>query len=184
MFPPVQKITANFKAMEELSRNSSPYADELMLSTFVNTLFQMMSLLEQSALSDRLVSAKYTVPNQISKGRSDEEMFARIDHLLNRDFDTDITAAALSKKIFLSERQINRHIFSQYSQTFNQRKSYLRINHACKLLLNSDMPISEISEKIGYISINTFYSAFKQQMGCTPSEYRIQQQTNITNETK
>jgi two-component system response regulator YesN len=41
-------------------------------------------------------------------------------------------------------------------------------------LLNAKpvMKISEISERVGYVSVKHFLSVFKQHFNCTPGEYR------------
>lgn len=47
-----------------------------------------------------------------------------------------------------------------------------RINYACELLKNTDLSVSEISEKCGYDSDSYFMRQFRQLKNCTPSEYR------------
>ena len=41
-----------------------------------------------------------------------------------------------------------------------------------KLLSNTEMPITQIIEQIGYNNINNFYRRFKLLNGITPSAYR------------
>lgn len=47
-----------------------------------------------------------------------------------------------------------------------------RIDYACELLKNTDLSISEISEKCGYDNDSYFMRQFRQYKYCTPSEYR------------
>lgn len=47
----------------------------------------------------------------------------------------------------------------------------VRIRHAKKLLMDSDMTVSEISEKVGFSSVYHFCRAFKNKTGMTPGEY-------------
>lgn len=47
-----------------------------------------------------------------------------------------------------------------------------RINYACELLKNTDLSVSEISEKCGYDSDSYFMRQFRHLKNCTPSEYR------------
>lgn len=47
-----------------------------------------------------------------------------------------------------------------------------RIEYACELLKNTDLSVSEISEKCGYDSDSYFMRQFRQCKNCTPSEYR------------
>lgn len=48
----------------------------------------------------------------------------------------------------------------------------IRIKHACKLLLNSNMTISQISYECGYGSLSFFNEQFKEIIHYTPSEYK------------
>ena len=47
-----------------------------------------------------------------------------------------------------------------------------RINYAKLLLLNSELSIMEISEKLGYCDAAHFINQFKRIVGCTPGAYR------------
>jgi len=48
----------------------------------------------------------------------------------------------------------------------------VRMSHAKELLKNSDISISDIAEKVGYITSSTFASTFKKYCGITPTEFR------------
>jgi len=48
----------------------------------------------------------------------------------------------------------------------------VKILHAKEMLKNTDIPISEIGEKTGYINSSTFTSTFKKYSGVSPTEYR------------
>ena len=61
------------------------------------------------------------------------------------------------------------------SKNFSEFIAEVRIGHACKLLLDSDMDISEICYLSGYQQITHFNRQFKKQMGVTPSVYRKKQ---------
>ena len=46
------------------------------------------------------------------------------------------------------------------------------MKHAVDLLRDTEMHISEISEKVGYKNPRTFMDAFKHSYGFSPMEYR------------
>ena len=52
----------------------------------------------------------------------------------------------------------------------------LRLEHACRLLQNTDLRISQIAEEVGFRNLNTFYSAFKKQYGQSPNDIRAKLQ--------
>lgn len=47
-----------------------------------------------------------------------------------------------------------------------------RISYACNLLKNTDLSVSEISEKCGYENYSYFMRQFRKHKNCTPSEFR------------
>lgn len=47
-----------------------------------------------------------------------------------------------------------------------------RLNHALKLLADTDMAIIEVAFESGHGSLSRFYDAFQRQVGCTPKDYR------------
>ena len=54
-----------------------------------------------------------------------------------------------------------------------------RINNAEKLLLETDLHISEISEKVGFPDYNYFSRVFRKYKNLTPSEYRKNTKTGL-----
>lgn len=52
------------------------------------------------------------------------------------------------------------------------RKAHLQ--HAARLLLETDLTIDEVRERCGFSNSTTFYNYFKQQFGMTPRQYRNQ----------
>lgn len=47
-----------------------------------------------------------------------------------------------------------------------------RINLASELLLKTNYSVNTISDKVGYLNVNSFIRVFKKIMGTTPSKYR------------
>ncbi len=48
----------------------------------------------------------------------------------------------------------------------------IRIENACNLMLNTDMTLSEIGQRVGYTSNLTFNRAFKARYHMSPSEWK------------
>ena len=54
------------------------------------------------------------------------------------------------------------------SNYINNRK----IDVICRLLLDTDMTLTEINDKLGFSTRNYFYTFFKKHIGMTPGDYR------------
>jgi len=59
-----------------------------------------------------------------------------------------------------------------YSETPNQFLIRLRIEKAKKMLITENLSVSEICERVGYISLGSFSSLFLKQVGMPPTLYR------------
>lgn len=48
----------------------------------------------------------------------------------------------------------------------------MRLEHAARLLQNTDTKLSGIAQSVGFSSVTHFHAAFKQRFGCTPQTWR------------
>lgn len=86
----------------------------------------------------------------------------------------DITLDALAHRLGFSVRQTQRWIRKVYGKSFQEKKLEARMSAAAMLLVNSDEKITNISDRLGYSSIEHFSSAFSHYFGMTPRRYRKQ----------
>ena len=70
---------------------------------------------------------------------------------------------------------ISRFFNQENGQTFYDYVNNLRIKYAENLLRSSTRPLSVIAEESGFNSLSTFRRVFSQVHGCSPIEYRNQQ---------
>lgn len=82
------------------------------------------------------------------------------------------TLQELSARLSLSPRQTERLIKRHYGKTFQQKKLEGRMEAALLLLSDSQKSITEISEELGYSSIEHFSGAFRRYFQVSPGQYR------------
>lgn len=78
----------------------------------------------------------------------------------------------LCTRLHLSPRQTERLLKSLYGKTFSQKKLESRMSAASMLLSETQLSITEISEKLGYSSVEYFSNAFRNYYKISPSSYR------------
>lgn len=94
-----------------------------------------------------------------------------IDYI-KENYSKDINNSYLAKLCGYHEYHLNR-IFSKHTNmSIHKYISALRLNEAQKLLINTELPIEIISEKVGFNSNTSFSIAFKKQFGTSPNQYR------------
>ena len=84
----------------------------------------------------------------------------------------DITLGELARRLGFSVRQTQRFLERMYGKTFVRKKLEARMSAAIPLLQNSSYTITEISERLGYSSVEHFSHAFSEYYGYVPSSLR------------
>lgn len=87
-------------------------------------------------------------------------------------FSEEITIGTLSREALISESEVLRCFHHTIHTTPNRYLKQYRIQKACKMLADTDYTSLEIALACGFQSSSYFTKSFKEQMGCTPLEYR------------
>lgn len=96
-----------------------------------------------------------------------------------QNFSENLSLSLLEEKLHLNKYYIS-HLFSgRLGLGFNDYVNSLRVSEACRYLLNSDHPITEIGYLVGFNTPRTFNRAFMRQMGVSPSEYRNSRRSEL-----
>lgn len=86
--------------------------------------------------------------------------------------DCAMSSETLAGEFCLSPRHFNRKVKAITGMDTTHFIRCRRVAKACALLVETDLPISEIYVKCGIESANYFSRIFKQEMGISPTEYR------------
>lgn len=102
---------------------------------------------------------------------SDIERLMKEQHLYRRK---DISVTLVAELLSSNPTYISK-VTNHYSgMSFPNYVSSFRVNEAISLLSDPDntMLLKDISDRIGFTSLSTFYRAFMKETGCSPSRYR------------
>lgn len=88
------------------------------------------------------------------------------------NFNKDIRLAELAGMLDMPQSTFSRFFKKNSGNSFIDHVAKLRIGRACKLLSESDVPITDICFLVGYLNISNFNRVFRSQRGMTPSAYR------------
>lgn len=86
----------------------------------------------------------------------------------------DIRLSDLSEQFFLSTTYLSVLIKKETGFTFSELLIRKRIALAQKMLAETDLPIQDIMERVGYKDYSCFIRLFKKHVHCTPYAYRKQ----------
>jgi YesN/AraC family two-component response regulator len=107
------------------------------------------------------------------KKSHNNEMMDKIIQIINKEYNyPSLSLYSIASQVNLTEGYLSHFFKEQSGENFKLYLETLRINHACQMLVNSDMSISIISQKVGHNSDQVFRRAFKRNKGVTPNLYR------------
>ena len=94
-----------------------------------------------------------------------------LGHIMD-NYKNKITLANLAETLYLNPAYISNFISRTTFDSLTDAVSYFRCFYAEKLLLETDLPVGEISPRVGFSSEKYFYKAFKKWWGITPLQHR------------
>ncbi|MBN9383878.1 MAG: helix-turn-helix domain-containing protein [Chitinophagaceae bacterium] len=113
-------------------------------------------------------------PGFINNFGSDEESarMAKVYDYISQNFKRDLTLDEVAAIAYLSPSAFCRYFKKFTRKTLSEFLSDFRIGHACKLLQNNNMGISQVSAEAGFNNVSYFNRKFKAIKGKTPMEYQ------------
>jgi AraC-like DNA-binding protein len=101
-----------------------------------------------------------------------ERHLLRARDLVDAHYADPLDVAALAERAHTSPAHFSRRFKSTFGETPHQYLLTRRIERAKHLLRESDRSVTEISLDVGFQSLGSFSSKFKDIVGGTPTEYR------------
>jgi len=102
---------------------------------------------------------------------SDQNRINKVIDYLMMHYQKDIVLDEVANLVNLNKSSFCRYFKSRTSKTYSEFLNEIRVAHACKLLAENNMSVSEICYETGYNNISHFNRKFKQITGLTASDY-------------
>lgn len=103
----------------------------------------------------------------------------QLDHKLKKaelflleNFHQEVKQSQIAEHLYISESSVRRLFYKHFKESFSQHLMKIRLNVACDLLINTQLPINIIMEKVGYFNQANFNRQFKNYKHVTPNGYR------------
>jgi len=101
------------------------------------------------------------------KSLSDE-----IIHIVQQEFDSDLTLNYIADKLHYNPNYLSRIFRKETNTSFSNYLALFRINKAKEWLIETDMTVKEIAERLKYNNSQNFIRSFRNVEGTTPGRYR------------
>ena len=115
----------------------------------------------------------------VAIGKSIESTaIANVLEYIDNNYSNKIKVKELASLTHYGTGHLRRVFYQILKLSAREYLSLLRINKACKLLVNSDCKVLDVALQLGYFDQSHFHHAFKKHIGITPREYRIHERFN------
>ncbi|RAV03569.1 helix-turn-helix domain-containing protein [Paenibacillus sp. YN15] len=101
------------------------------------------------------------------------EALCKVREYIDRHYaDPNLSLSFLSGEFDINSKTLSRLFKEQFGENFVDYLMQTRIEHAKRMLLETEIPIQQISQEVGYLNALSFTRAFKKMEGITPLELR------------
>lgn len=131
-------------------------------------LLRLLNFLSKSEETEMLASPGYT--NSLKVG--DTERMNRVYAHVMKHFRRKIPVAELAALTNMTETSFSRYFKVHANKTFSEFLSEIRIGHACKLLIDKKLNVSQACYESGFQTLSNFNRQFKAITKKTPLAYK------------
>lgn len=94
-------------------------------------------------------------------------------NIIQTKYAQPITQKQIAAELYISETLLSEKFRELFGLSVRYIISLCRVRHSEALLLNTDLPLLDISMSVGFNSVKVFSRAFKNINGMTPTEFRM-----------
>lgn len=164
------------------NKNCPPVIDITNKQEFANNIFKIIKHQAEYNAQSELICSSFIMQlltemllsgsTGLSPITAVPEYLQNAAQYIDRNFADDIYLDDLSKKYLVSKYHLAHEFKKHFGISVHEYQIRLRINLAKALLTSSNMPVSEISRKVGIEHVSHFISLFKRRVNDTPLSYR------------
>lgn len=111
----------------------------------------------------------YTAPD---RENNETKYYEQINTYLTQHYKEDMMFEDIAEKIGISYSYLRKLVKEETGNSLIDNVNILRIEEVKRLLLHSDLSISQITEEVGYRNIQSINRFFKKYEGISPSEFK------------
>ncbi len=91
---------------------------------------------------------------------------------LQNNYQQKIFLSDLAEQVYLSTSYLSKLFKKEVNKTITEFLTEIRLEEAKSYLINSNLPLKNISEKVGFSEVSYFNKVFKKNEGLPPGEFR------------
>lgn len=144
---------------------------ELLQLQGVESIIQLLQILTLLAGSkDYHYISPLTYQNPLKKSETDR--MTLVYEFVLKNYRSKVTLEEVASLIHMTPTSFSRYFSTSNNKPFSRFVSEIRIKHACKMLTETNLSISNIGYDCGFNTLSNFNNQFKEVMSKTPLEYK------------
>jgi AraC-like DNA-binding protein len=132
--------------------------------------FRLMDIIGKSGSNVGLASDEYLKKRFTSTNKRIEA----IHNYLMKNYREEVNLAGLAELVNMAEGSLCRFFRMETGVTVFEYLNRLKVDFACKLLMDAELSITDVSLDSGFNNLSHFNKQFRKHTGMTPMEYRKQ----------
>ncbi len=130
-------------------------------------LLQVMNMISVSSEKQLIMESQL---KETETGYPDRMM--AVLRFMKENLHRQISLDEVSEIACMTKPSFCRYFKSRIRKTFFQYLEEIRVNHSCRMMIESDIPIAEVAYLCGYNSDSYFCKIFKMHLGKSPYQFR------------
>lgn len=130
----------------------------------------MKILYELSLFSDQ-ATILATSPYAELSSETDKKIM-KVQLYIAQNYREDVTLQTLSELVGMSPSGLSRFFSQEKGLSISEYLIEQRLNHATRLLIDTNLPIREICISSGFNNVSNFNRQFRKNKSCSPSQFR------------
>lgn len=136
-----------------------------------NEIFEFLKLNLKISITKQFDSILSMVSESKSV-KTDNNLAKRIYEYIEQNYNTQVTLEDMARHFNFSRVYFSAYYKKCIGENFSTTLKKIRINKAKELLQNPTAKVVNVMHEVGYKNSSHFHSAFKNIVGCSPSEYQ------------
>jgi len=92
--------------------------------------------------------------------------------IIQKEYQNEVTTRRIADELAMTDSSFCRFFKATTGKTFKEALTEVRMQKACELLLNSDMPVGTVASLVGFNNVSLFNRLFRSVLKTTPNKYR------------
>lgn len=171
----VKALAASERGIHILGQTLNEVSELMLQMPYMKSFDRMLHFFKILDIIGKSSSLAYLASKEYLKARftTGNKRIALIHDYLMKNYRDEVNLNNLASLVNMAEGSLCRFFKSNMGLTIFEYLNKIKVEFACKLLMDEDLSITEVCFDSGFNNLSHFNKQFKKSTGATPTEYRL-----------